>query len=510
MTNKKVQPVILIIMDGFGHGKKYEGNAVEKAKTPQLDQLNNKYPHTLLKASGHAVGVPKGVMGASEPGHVTLGAGRIIWQPLEEINVSIKDKSFFTKKELLKAINHSKQQNSNLHLIGMLSDGGIHSHEKHLYALLKLAKQHQLKQVYIHTIADGRDVPEQSINIFLKKIETVLKKLKIGQICSVIGRFYAMDRDNNWNRTKISYDLMTTGQGKISSNFTKDIKQHYKTAKNRENSDYYLPPIVSKNNFTAIKNKDAIIFFNFRSDRAKQLTSAFVDPNFKEFKTKIKPFFVCMGPYSKQAPIVFPPPKIKNNLGEILSQQKLKQLRIAETEKYAHVTFFFNSQIDKPFIGEDRIMIKSPKVNSYAEKPEMSAIKVTSTLIKAIKTKKYDFIILNLANPDLVGHSGDFNATVKACETVDTCIGNIVDIAQNNNYELIITADHGNAEEMFYYGTKNICPAHTTNPVNCIIVSTRFSKLKKRQGLQNIAPTILQMMNIKKPADMTGESLIIS
>jgi 2,3-bisphosphoglycerate-independent phosphoglycerate mutase len=501
-------PVILIIMDGLGEGKDYPGNAVKAAHTPNLDTLNKKYPHVLLNSSGNQVGVPKGVMGASEPGHLTLGAGRIVWQPFEEINQSIQDKSFFQKKDLIKACKNVQKKKSNLHLIGLLSDGGVHSHQKHLFALLKLAKQQKVTDVYLHLITDGRDVHERSIEQYLKELKKQIKKIGVGKIASIIGRFYAMDRDQNWKRTKVAYDLYTKGKGITCQQFMPEIKKYYKKAKENEDTDYYLPAFKSISDFKGIEKQDSVIFFNFRSDRARQLTAAFVEPKFNHFTVKVKPYFVCMGPYSDQAPVVFPPAKVKNNLGEYLSKKGLKQLRIAETEKYAHVTFFFNSQLEKPYKNEDRILIKSPKVSNYAQKPEMSANLVTKRIIKEIKSEKYDFILLNYANPDLVGHSGDFKAAVKAVEVVDECVGKVVEAALKHHYELIITADHGNAEEMLYCGTKTVCPAHTTNPVNCLVVSERVSKLKKQQGLANIAGTVLELMGVTRPKEII-EGLII-
>ncbi len=501
---------MLIILDGFGEGKKYPGNAVWKAKTPYIDFLRKNYPTTLLQASGQAAGLPKGVMGASEPGHVTLGAGRIVWQPLEEIDRAIQNGSFFKKKELTHALAEVKKKKSNLHLIGMISDSGVHSQLDHLFALLELAKKKKVKNVYIHAITDGRDVEEKSAAGFLDKIQRKIKKLGIGEITTIIGRYYAMDRDTNWNRTKKAYNLLTKSEGKEFGNYSEALKDFYKHEPKETCTDYYLKPVVLQKK--SIQDKDVVIFYNFRSDRARQLTSAFVDKNFKSFKRKkIKTHFVCMGPYSKKAPVVFPAPKIKNNLAEVLSRKGVKQLRIAETEKYAHVTFFFNSQIEKPWPGEDRILIPSPKVPSYAKKPEMSAHKVTKRVLKEIDRNFYDVIILNFANPDLVGHSGSLKAAIKACEVMNQCVEKIVKKVLNKDGQVILTADHGNAEEMIYYGTKEICPAHNTNPVLCTVISEKIKKIKKGKtlGLKNIAPTLLDLAGIKKPKEMTGESLTL-
>lgn len=492
--------LLLIIFDGFGKGKKYKGNAVSRAKKPFYDQLFKNYPHTLLKSSGEAVGLPKGTQGGSEVGHFTIGSGRITFQSLEEINREIRNKKFFKNKALLSAIKNAEKHNSALHLVGMISDEGVHSHINHLFALLKLAKKHKLQKVYIHAITDGRDVPEKSAKKYIKKI------LKKGEIASIIGRYYCMDRDTNWKRTKKGYDLMTAGKGFQEKDPVKAIDNAYRRG---DETDYYLKPMII-NKKGIVKNNDSIIFFNFRTDRAKQLTLAFTDPKFKEFKTKkMKTHFVCMGPYSKTAPVAYPAPEIKKSLGEIISKKSLRQLRIAETEKYAHVTFFFNSQIKTPYKNENRILIDSPKVPSYADKPEMSAHKITKAVLKEIKKEKYSLIILNFANPDLVAHSANIKATIKCIEVLDKCISKIVPEAQKHDYEIIITADHGNAEYMLYENGKK-CPAHSVNPVPLILISEKYrsAKLKKGLGLSNIAPTILEMMEIKKPKEMTEKSLI--
>jgi len=474
--------VLLIVLDGYGEGKDYKYNAVTRAKTPFLDELRKKYPHTLLKTDSESVGLPKGTMGGSEVGHYTMGAGRVVFQSLEEINRSIKKRELFKKKELLSAIKKAKR----VHLLGMISDAGVHSHIDHLFALMKFIK----KPTYIHAITDGRDVPEQSAEKYIKQIQK-----KGGKIATIIGRYYAMDRDKNLDRTRVAFDLYVKGKGTIVSDPVKAIKNEYKKG---TKTDYYIGPNLIDPKGT-IQNDDVVIFFNYRTDRAAQITEMF---------SKYTKNFIAFGPYTKKFPVLYPAPKIKNNLGHFLSKKGKKQLRIAETEKYAHVTFFFNSQEKKPYKGEKRIMIPSPKVPSYADKPEMSAPKITKTLIKELP-KKYDFILLNYANCDLVGHSGSFRAAKKAVETVDDCLKKLIPEALKNDYEIILTADHGNAEYMRYPNNEN-CASHTLNPVMGMIISDQKYKIKKKKSLslRDIAPTILDLMGYKAPKEMTGKNLI--
>lgn len=493
--NKKV---LLIILDGYGEGKDYKYNAVTRSHTPFLDELRACNPKTTLRTDGEYVGLPRHTMGGSEVGHFTIGAGRIVFQSLEEINRSIKSGKFFKLKALKKAAEICRKNNSKFHIMGMISDEGVHSHINHLFTLLKFAKKEKLKNVYIHAITDGRDVPERSANKFIEQVNTQIKKLKIGKIATIVGRYYAMDRDTNWNRTKKAYDLYVNGKGIHESSAFQAIKNEYKRG---IKTDYYIKPILLDKK-GLIEEKDSIAFFNYRTDRAKQITQMFTE------KTT-HPYFVCFGPYSKIAPVLFEANKVKNNLSEYLAHMGKKQLRIAETEKYAHVTFFFNSQIKEPFKYENRIMIPSPKVPSYAQKPEMSARKVTETLLKELN-KKYDFIALNFANCDLVGHSGDFNATIKAVETVDKCSAKIIPEAIKKGYTVILTADHGNAE-FKKYPDGSPCPAHSLNPVIFILITKDKIQLKqgKNLGLQDIAPTILEIMGLKKPKEMTGKSLLL-
>lgn len=511
---------LLIILDGFGEGKAYKGNAITLAKTPVITELKKKYPWTTLKASGEAVGIPAGMQGGSEVGHFTIGAGRIVFQPLEEINRAIRDGSFFKKAPLLAACKRvNATEKAALHLIGMISDQGVHSHIDHLFALLELAKREKVEKIYIHAITDGRDVPERSADEFIKQIQAKIKELgmeKNAKIASIIGRFFAMDRDTNWDRVEKAYNLYAAGEGVHETDPLKAIKNAYKRG---IETDYYIDPIILDEH-GIIKDKDSVIFWNYRSDRSRQLTWAFTgetDPKtghgikFKEKKI-VRPYFVCMGPFSEEAPVLFHTPVIKNNIGQVISNLKLKQFRIAETEKYAHVTFFFNSQVEEPLRGEDRLMIHSPKCPSYAEKPEMSAREITKALFSRLNSKEYEFIVLNFANCDLVGHSGDLKATVKAVETVDECLGRIVPIALKNDYKILIVGDHGNAEYKIYEKNGDPCPSHTTNPVPCILVGKNITKenvkLAKDGGLQNVSPTLLHLMGINKPAEMTGISLI--
>lgn len=517
----KEQPkVYLMILDGFGEGKNYEGNAIKKAKMPNWEKFKKSYPNTLLKSSGQAVGLPANTIGNSEVGHFTMGSGRVVFQSLEAINRSILNKTFFKKEPLIRAINKVKKNpKAALHLIGMISDAGVHSELNHLFALLELVKKHNVAPVYIHAITDGRDVPEQTAAIFVKKIQEKINQLGLGQkltnglaktsIATIVGRYYAMDRDQNWDRVEQAYNLYTLGKGVQETNAISAIQNAYKRG---IKTDYYIDPIILEPN-SKISNTDSVIFWNFRTDRTRQITQAFTGENkigFKPQKT-VRPFFVCFGDYSKKAPVVFPTEKIINNLGEITSKSGLKQLRIAETEKYAHVTYFFNSQIEKSFKGEDRILIPSSKVKSYAQKPEMSAAEITQRALKEISGKKYTLIVQNFANADLVGHSGELKPTIKACEVLDKCIGQIAEATLKYDYNLIITADHGNAEYMIYEKNGEQCPSHTQNPVPCLLISKHYKnvKLAKGMGLKDIAPTILKIMKIKKPKEMTGKSIII-
>ena len=523
LSEKKV---LLIILDGYGEGRDYAYNAVTHAKTPYINSLRKKYPHTLLKADSEAVGLPAHTMGGSEVGHFTIGAGRVVLQSLEEINRSISRKKFFRLPALKEAAKRCKKSNSSFHIMGMISDEGVHSHISHLFALLKFAKKKGLKKIFIHAITDGRDVPEKSAAKYIRQIQRKIAELGLGdraQIATIIGRYYAMDRDTNYDRTRKAYNLYIRGKGATSASSSgtretsalKAIENQYKKG---IKTDYYIEPILL-NKEGVIHKEDSVVFFNYRTDRAAQITEAFVEKAFKPFKAKVKPYFVCFGPYSKKAPVLFPANRVKNNLAETLSHRGKSQLRIAETEKYAHVTFFFNSQIKTPFKGEKRILIPSPKVASYAEKPEMSAPEVTKALVRELRSKReYDFIALNFANCDLVGHSGSFTAAKKALACLDKCLRQIIPLALEKGYEVLLTADHGNAEFM-RYSDGSPCPAHTLNPVIFILISNRFKSLHpsprdkghdkgRDKGLQNIAPTILKILGIRKPWAMKGKSLV--
>ncbi len=507
--------VILIVRDGWGYTEETEGNATHLAYTPNNDRYMVTYPWILLKCTGNAIGVPEGTQGGSEPGHLTMGAGRVVWQPLEEINRSIKDSSFFTNPKLLEAVRLPKRRGSKLHLMGLHSDEGIHGTTRHLYALLELAKKEGLKEVFIHCFLDGRDVPERSAKDYLK--ETLKQTEKgVGRVASMIGRYYAMDRDTNWDRTERAYNLLTLGEGHREKDVLLAIDHAYRRT---DHTDYYLEPIVIIGDdgrpIATVDDGDCIIFWNFRSDRARQITYALTQPDFNDFKRQKTPAvnFTCMSVYDNHLdlPVAYPQKGVCNNLGKVLSDNGLRQLRIAETEKYAHVTYFFNSQIEDPYPGEDRILVPSPKVPSYEDKPEMSAYEITEKLLPEIEGGKYAFILVNYANGDLVGHSANLDAGIKACEAVDECVGRVVKSSIKENYVVLLTGDHGNIETMFYpNGEPN--PSHGINPVPFILISDKPElkkvKLHDELGLSSIAPTILKLLNIEKPLEMTGNCII--
>lgn len=524
---KAKRPLILIIRDGWGYSKTREGNAVLQAKVPNNGYYDKNCPRSILRCSGNAVGNPEGVQGGSEVGHLTMGAGRIVWQPYELINRKIRDGSFFRNRILMKAINNCKKHDSDLHLMGIFSDKGVHGTVEHLYALLELAKRNGLKKVWVHCFLDGRDAPERSAMEYIKKFLQKSGEMGVGRIASMIGRFYAMDRDNNWDRTEKAYFLLTRGLGVEEMDPLKAIRHAYKRGevsleegRAGDTTDYYVRPIAivhqHEKPLAVLKDNDSVIFWNFRSDRTRQLTDVLTSKNFNKFRRAepLKLTYICMCEYDKEfnLPVAFPQESIKNNLGEVLSKNGMCQLRIAETEKYAHVTFFFNSQVEKPSPGEDRIMVPSPKVPSYDRKPEMSAYEITERVLKEIEKQKYDFILINFANGDLVGHSGKLEAGIKACEAVDECVGKIVKLGIEKGYTSIVTADHGNVEVMFYPDGE-VCPAHGTNPVPFYIIGgdekLKGSKLRESGELSDVAPTVLDIMGIPKPGEMTGKSLIL-
>lgn len=510
-----MKKVILVIRDGWGYTKEHLGNAAYEANTPNDDNYMANYPHTLLGAHGGYVGLPDGTQGGSEPGHLTIGAGRVVWQPFEDINRKIRSGEFFDNPALMQAINNCKEKGSALHLMGLFSDQGIHGTTEHLYSLLDLAKRNGIEKVFIHPFLDGRDVPERSAKGFFEALNKKIEEFGVGKVASIIGRYYAMDRDNNYDRTEIAYRLLVRGCGTPEKDVFSAMDKFYESS---DKSDYYTEPVIivgeDDNPIGLIEDNDSVIFWNFRSDRTRQLTYAMTNDSFDGFDRgeKLDLTFVCMSRYDKALtlPVAFEQLEVSNNLGKVLSNNSLKQLRIAETEKYAHVTFFFNSQVEAPNEGEDRVMVQSPKVPSYAEKPEMSAFEINEKLIPEIDLEKYDFIAINFANGDLVGHSGVMGAGKKACEAVDKCLGEIVEHGLMKGYVIMVTADHGNIETMFYpNGEPN--PSHGTNPVPFILISDdEYLKSVKLSegGLSDVAPTILEIMEVAKPEEMDGKSLI--
>jgi len=509
--------IILVVRDGWGYTTETKGNAAYLAETPNNDRYMQEYPWTTLKCTGNAVGLPEGTQGGSEPGHLTMGAGRIVWQPLEEINRAIKDGSFYEKQPFMDTVDYLRRTGGKLHLAGLFSDQGIHGTIHHLHALLEIAKRNGLDQVFVHCFLDGRDVPERSALEFLYETQHVMNAKGVGKYASIVGRYYAMDRDTNWDRTLIAYNLLTLGEGIKATSPFEALEQQYKDNPNL--TDYYIEPVVliekDGSSIATVDDGDAFIFWNFRSDRARQITYALTQPDFMHFERRKTPriHFVCMSAYNQELelPVVFPQRKVSKNLGSILSENRLNQLRIAETEKYAHVTFFFNSQIETPYPGEDRILVPSPKVPSYEDKPEMSAYEINQRLIPEINKQHYDFILVNYANCDLVGHSANLEAGIKAAAVVDECLGEVVNAGLSSGYTVMVTGDHGNIETMLYPdGSPN--PSHGINPVPFILISSetelRDITLKEELGLSNIAPTILRLMDVEKPSEMTGISLI--
>ena len=501
---------MLMILDGFGKNPNKEGNAIELANTPNIDELMKKNPTTTIYTSGLAVGLPEGQMGNSEVGHTNIGAGRIVYQELTRITKSIEDGDFFSNQELVAAIENCQKNNSKLHIMGLLSDGGVHSHMRHLFAVLELAKRKGFEDVYVHCFLDGRDTPPASAEGYILKLEEKMKEKGVGKIATIAGRFYAMDRDKRWQRVQKAYDAMVKGEGVKATSAEMAIEASYQ----KEVFDEFVEPTVIYSGdkpVAKIENNDSVIFFNFRPDRAREITRTLVDKDFSDFETeKLNLYFVCFTQYDETMPnvhIAFKPTVLKNTFGEYISNNGLTQLRIAETEKYAHVTFFFNGGNEKQYPGEDRILVPSPKVETYDMKPEMSAYEVTEKVLEQIENEKYNAIILNFANPDMVGHTGSLDAAIKAVEAIDECVGKIVKAVEKVNGVLLITADHGNAEQMIDYKTGEPHTAHTTNPVPLILVGMEDVKLKEGK-LADLAPTMLDIMDLAKPEEMTGESLI--
>ena len=509
----KDKVTMLMILDGFGDNKNTDGNAIKLAKTPNIDKLMKKYPNTDIFTSGLHVGLPEGQMGNSEVGHTNIGAGRIVYQELTRITKSIEDGDFFSNPEFIAAIDNCKKHNSKLHILGLVSDGGVHSHNRHLYGLLEMAKRRDFEDVYVHCFLDGRDTPPASAETYIAELQEKMKEKGVGKIASLSGRFYAMDRDKRWQRVQKCYDALVNGEGEKAGDPIKAIEDSYQ----KEVFDEFVVPTVMCNGnepVAKIEENDSVIFFNFRPDRAREITRALVDPEFDGFKTKkMNLYYVCFTSYDETMPnvhIAFKKEPLKNTFGEVISEAGLTQLRIAETEKYAHVTFFFNGGEEKQYPGEDRILVPSPKVETYDMKPEMSAYEVTDKVCEALENDKYDVVILNFANTDMVGHTGSLQAAIKAVEAVDECVGKIVKIIEEKQGNLLITADHGNAEQMIDYKTGEPHTAHTTNPVPIILVTANKEyKLKENGKLADLAPTMLDLMGIKQPEEMTGESLLI-
>ena len=500
------KPVSLIILDGFGFSPAEKGNAVKAAKTPNIDKYFAQYPHNLIKCSGMDVGLPNGQMGNSEVGHTNIGAGRVVYQELTRITKAIEDGDFFTNEALVAAVENCKKNNSALHLMGLMSDGGVHSHNTHLYALLELAKRNNIEKVYVHCFLDGRDVPPTSGADFVADLEAEMAKIGAGKVATVMGRFYAMDRDNRWERVSKAYDAMVLGKGETCTSAVDAIKASYKTDVTDE---FVVPTIVD--GAEKIKENDSIIFFNFRPDRAREITRTFVDTAFEGFDRDYFPVhYVCFTQYDASMPnvdVAFKPTSLDDTFGEYISKHGLTQLRIAETEKYAHVTFFFNGGVEKEYEGEGRALISSPKVATYDLKPEMSAYEVAEECVARINSDKYDVVVLNFANCDMVGHTGDFGAAVAAVEAVDTCLGKVIDAILAKGGCAVVTADHGNAEQMLDE-EGNVQTAHSTNVVPLILIGEEGKELKPEGKLADIAPTLLELLGLEKPQAMTGGSMI--
>ena len=508
------KPVVLMVLDGYGLSDKTEGNAIAMANTPVMDKLMKEYPFVKGNASGSYVGLPDGQMGNSEVGHMNIGAGRIIYQDLTRITKSIEDGDFFNNEELLAAMENCKKNNSDLHLFGLLSDGGVHSHISHVYGLLEMAKKNGVSNVYVHAFLDGRDTPPASGKDFVAQLEEKMSEIGVGKVASLAGRYYAMDRDNNWDRVEQAYLSLTTGEGKQAESAVKAMEDSYAADVTDE---FVVPTVITENGkpLSVVKENDSVIFFNFRPDRAREMTRAFCDDKFVGFERKYIPTtFVCFKDYDESIPnklVAFKKEEIKNTFGEFLAAHGKKQLRLAETEKYAHVTFFFNGGVEDPNVDEFRLLVNSPKdVPTYDLKREMSAPEVSMDLVEAIKSDKYDVIVINFANPDMVGHTGVIPAAIKAVEAVDECVGKAVEALKEVDGQMFICADHGNAEQLIDEETGEPFTAHTTNPVPFILVNADPAyKLREGGCLADIAPTLIELMGMQQPAEMTGKSLLV-
>ncbi len=512
--NMSKKPVVLMILDGYGLNEITEGNAVALANTPVMDKLMAEYPFVRGNASGMAVGLPDGQMGNSEVGHLNMGAGRIVYQELTRITKEIQDGDFFKNEALLNAMNNCKKNNSALHTFGLLSDGGVHSHITHLFGLLEMAKREGLSKVYVHAFLDGRDTAPTSGKDFMKELCDKMEEIGIGEVATVTGRYYAMDRDNRWDRVEKAYKAITQGEGIEAECPVKAIEDSYAADVTDE---FVKPTVIIKDGapVATIKDGDSVVFFNFRPDRAREITRTFCTDEFDGFERphRIKTTYVCFTEYDVTIPnkeIAFKKVSIDNTFGEFLAAHHMTQARIAETEKYAHVTFFFNGGVEEPNEGEDRILVKSPKVATYDLKPEMSAYEVCDNLTNAIRSGKYDVIIINFANPDMVGHTGIESAAIKAVEAVDECVGKTVEAIKETDGVLFICADHGNAEQLIDYETKESFTAHTTNQVPFILVNADSSyKLREGGCLADIVPTLIEIMGMEQPKEMTGKSLLV-
>ncbi|HTM07535.1 MAG TPA: 2,3-bisphosphoglycerate-independent phosphoglycerate mutase [Verrucomicrobiae bacterium] len=505
------RPLILIILDGWGINPRSEGNAIAKASKPVMDRLVASYPSTQISISGLDVGLPPGQMGNSEVGHMHLGAGRVVYQDLTLIHKAIDEGTFFSNPVFKGALDAVKKTGGRLHLMGLLGDGGVHSHQRHLDALIELAKREKIKAVYLHLFLDGRDTPPSSAEGFIRELNDKLAAYPNVKIATVGGRYYGMDRDKRWERTEKAYRALTDGVGERARSADEAIRKSYQA---RVTDEFVLPTVIDSDG--TIRDGDAVIFFNFRADRARQMTRALTQKDFSEFTRGRRielAAFVTMSEYDATfgLPAAFPPRNLKNILGEVASRNDIPQLRIAETEKYAHVTYFFNGGEEKKFPLEERILVPSVKdVATYDLKPEMSAYEITGALVPEITAERYGLVVLNYANADMVGHTGNFEATVRACEAVDACIGKVVDAALGRKARVIVTADHGNAEQLIDYDTGEIQTAHTSNPVPVIIADDTLKAARLRSGKAiDVAPTILRMLGLPEPAEMTGKSLII-
>lgn len=511
MTSRP-RPLLLMILDGWGYREDPESNAIAHANTPNWDRIWESHPHSLIRASEAAVGLPNNQMGNSEVGHLNLGAGRVVYQEILRIARAVETGEFFNNKTLTGPVDQAIANDKAVHIMGLLSDGGVHSHMDHLKAMVRLAVERGAKKVYLHAFLDGRDTAPVSAKQYITEMETAFEEIGGGEIASVIGRYFAMDRDNRWQRVKRAFDLVTHGKGK---HVAKTAYEAVSEAYSREETDEFVRPTVilnKRSEAVKVEDGDAVFFMNFRSDRARQMTRAFIEKDFDCFERGDVPkicAFSTLTEYNSEfdAPVAFPPERLKNVFGEYISNLGLRQLRIAETEKYAHVTFFLNGGRDEPFVGEDRILVPSPDVDTYDMQPEMNAPVVTEKLIEAIKSEKYDIIICNFANPDMVGHTGNFSATVQAIEALDECVGNVVTAVQEAGGEALITADHGNAEMMVNKQTMQAHTAHTTNPVPFVYIG-RPATLDKVGALSDVTPTMLYLMGIEKPHEMGGHSMV--